>query len=373
MREETKTRIHVQNFYGFDADRYRQNYIDGINPDETPYGFHLAREEGFDISFSRDCPRDPNSPLIHIIDRILGFDLLHAWFNRDRIRAANVIWVMSEDEAFATAFLFSLRILPRRPIVANAIWLSTYWKDLRLHKRLLYRYLSRFLSIMTVHSKSALPIIHSAFPNLRSQLMFFGINTNLFKLTSPVLRNQCNPTRIFAPGFDRARDWGTLLAAFGNDDRFQLTIICQRARVSDDQIKQYRNVVVMRNPTMAEFLECYREADLVAVPMKENKYSGITVALEAVAMGKPVVSSRTGGVTSYFEEEDVFFVPVGDASAMREIVLSSDHLSRHQRAESAQRRFIARDYSTRALIRRYSELTRELLSGKSGKSPDPST
>ena len=29
--------------------------------------------------------------------------------------------------------------------------------------------------------------------------------------------------------------------------------------------------------------------------MKENNFSGITVALEAVAMGKPVVSSRQVG------------------------------------------------------------------------------
>jgi glycosyltransferase involved in cell wall biosynthesis len=371
MREETKARIHVQLFYGWDADRYRQNYIAGKKPDESPYGFHLAREEGFDVTFSRDCPRDPNSLLMQLVGRLLGFDLLHAWFNRELIRAADVIWVMSEDEAFATAFLFSLRIVPRRPIVANAIWLANYWKDMRLHKKLIYRYLARYISILTVHSNSCLPIVKSAFPRLRAELMYFGINTNIFKLTTPILRRKRDPTRIFAPGRDRTRDWGTLLAAFGNDDRFQLTIIC--SRLTYDQIRQYRNVVLVDNPTMAEFLDCYREADMVAVSMKENNFAGITVALEAVAMGKPVVSSRTGGVTSYFEEEDVFFVPVGDASAMREVVLSSDHVSRHQRAESAQRRFVARDYSTRALIRRYSELTREMLSGISGNPSDAFT
>jgi len=131
--------------------------------------------------------------------------------------------------------------------------------------------------------------------------------------------------------------------------------------LTEDQIKQYRNVAIIRPSSMADFLRCYEEADIVAVPMKENIFSGITVALEAVAMGKPVLSSRTGGVPTYFDEDEVFYVPVGDAAAMREVVISTDHASRRQRAENAQLRFIERDYSSRALVRRYAELTRDLL------------
>ena len=272
-----------------------------------------------------------------------------------------MIWTLTEGEAFATAFLFSLGIIPCRPIVANNVWLLHYWKRTRFHKRAVCRYLSRYITVLTVHSKECLPVAKLVFPETRTQLVYFGINTGLFKLTAPssIPTVGNGPVRIFSAGTDRTRDFDTLLAAFGNDDRFRLTIIC--GRLSEDQIKRYRNVALVRPSGMAEFLRCYEEADIVAVPMKENIFSGITVALEAVAMGKPVLSSRTGGVPTYFDEDDVYYVPVGDAAAMREVVVSTDHESRRLRAESAQSRFIERDYSSRALIRRYAELTRDLL------------
>ena len=359
-KPNTRTKVHVQLFYGQDAETYRQNYLAGNVPSETPYDFHLAREEGFDVSFSRDVVRNPKGFLMRFLSRIFEFDVLHAWSNRARIRGADVIWTLTEGEAFAAAFLFSLGIIPCRPIVANNVWLLHYWEQTRFHKRAVCRYLSRYITVLTVHSKECLPVAKRVFPKTIIKLTYFGINTELFKLTAPSLPTDGNgPVRIFSAGTDRTRDFETLLAAFGNDDRFHLTIIC--GRLSEDQVKQYRNVVLIRPSSMSEFLRCYEEADIVAVPMKENIFSGITVALEAVAMGKPVLSSRTGGVPTYFEEDDVFYVPVGDAAAMREVVISTDHASRRQRAENAQSRFIERDYSSRALIRRYAELTRDLL------------
>jgi glycosyltransferase involved in cell wall biosynthesis len=360
-KPNARTKVHVQLLYGQDAETYRQNYLAGKLPSETPYDFQLAREEGFDVSFSRDAVRNPKGFFIRFLSRIFEFDVLHAWSNRDRIRRADVIWTLTEGEAFATAFLFFLGIIPRRPIIANNVWLLHYWEQTRFHKRAVCRYLSRYITVLTVHSKECLPVAKRIFPETRTKLMYFGINTQLFKLTAPgSVPNDGNiPIRIFSAGTDKTRDFETLLAAFGNDDRFHLTIIC--GRLGEDQIKQYRNVVLIRPSGMAEFLRCYEEADIVAVPMKENIFSGITVALEGVAMGKPLLSSRTGGVPTYFEEDDVFYVPVGDAATMREVIISTDHASRRQRAERAQSRFIERDYSSRALIRRYAELTRDVL------------
>ena len=78
-------------------------------------------------------------------------------------------------------------------------------------------------------------------------------------------------------------------------------------------------------------------------------------------MGKPVLSTQTGGVPTYFDEEEVFYTPVGDHRDMRDAVLASDDHLRAQRAQRAQQRFLQRDYSTHGLISRYVELTRQLL------------
>jgi glycosyltransferase involved in cell wall biosynthesis len=212
---------------------------------------------------------------------------------------------------------------------------------------------------MTVHSAVCLPVLREAFPGLKSQLLYFGVNTKMF--LRPLIPRPSNggPIRIFAPGNDGDRDWNTLFDAFGNDDRFQVTVIC--VWLGDDKLSQYNNFRAIRDPNMADFHRCYQEADIVAVPMKENIYSGITVALEAVAMGKPVLSSRTGGVPTYFNNDELFYAPVRDPVAMRDIVLSTTVQSRLERAEKAHRRFLETDYSTDAVIRRYAELTRDLL------------
>jgi len=61
------------------------------------------------------------------------------------------------------------------------------------------------------------------------------------------------------------------------------------------------------------------EARVVALPVRENTYSGATtVLLQAMALGKPVVVSRTGAIASGYELVDgdnCRLVPPGNAEA----------------------------------------------------------
>ena len=354
-------------YYGKDAEAYRQGYHAGKEPDETPYGFHLAKTFGYEVVFSSDAPSAPANLRARAVAKVLragsrrlGFDISHAYNNRAAIRKADVIWTMTEGEAFAISLLCRFGLVPRHPLLANAIWLFDGWDELSSYRRLAFRHLSRYIDIMTVHSQQCLPIIRRQLPRLRSELMYFGVNTNIFEITSPAARPGEGPIRIFAPGNDRTRDWGTLLRAFGNDVRFEVRIICHGLD-KEKLTREYSNLTILTSPDMNDFIECYRWADVVVVPMHSNTYSGITVALEGVAMGKPVLSTRTGGVPTYFDEDEVFYTPVGDHNSMRDTVLGSDDGLRAQRAERAQQRFLERDYSTHGLISRYVELTGPLL------------
>jgi glycosyltransferase involved in cell wall biosynthesis len=354
-------------YYGKDAETYRQGYQAGNEPDETPYGFHLAETFGYDVAFSRDARSAPTNlraravaKVLRESNRRLGFDVAHAYTNRTALRNSDVIWTMTEGEAFAVSLLYRLGRLPRRPLVANAIWLFDGWDRLPPYRKAVFRHLSRYIDVMTVHSRQCLPIIRRQLPHLRSELMYFGINTSLFRISSPVARPDQGPIRIFAPGNDKTRDWGTLLGSFGNDNRFEVRVICHW--LDKEQLgREYSNLTILSSPDMRDFINSYRWADVVVVPMYRNAYSGITVALEGVAMGKPVVSTRTGGVPTYFDEDEVFYTAVGDHKAMRDTVLGSDACLRAQRAERAQQRFLERDYSTHGLISRYVQLSRDLL------------
>jgi glycosyltransferase involved in cell wall biosynthesis len=266
---------------------------------------------------------------------------------------------MTEGEAFAVALLVQLGMLPAKPIIGNAIWLLNRWKSMSFLHRYMYSALVRKISVLTVHSSACLPVAREVFPLSRCELMYFGINESMFSGagSEEVLAEQV--TRILAVGNDRTRDWDTLLAAVGNDERFRVTIVCWW--IPDRVSEIYENVRVVRFPEMGKFLEYYKNADIVAIPMVENLFSGITVALEAAALERPILSSFTGGVPTYFNEDEVFYVRVGDTEGMRDTLLSASPEERRERAAKAHRRFRASDYTTRAMIRRYAALTREQL------------
>ncbi|WP_443798338.1 glycosyltransferase, partial [Burkholderia gladioli] len=59
-------------------------------------------------------------------------------------------------------------------------------------------------------------------------------------------------------------------------------------------------------------------ADVIVVPLRPNHHaSGITVMLEAAAVGKPMIVSDVGGLRDYFPNDCAAYVPAFDASAMR--------------------------------------------------------
>ena len=68
-----------------------------------------------------------------------------------------------------------------------------------------------------------------------------------------------------------------------------------------------------------ELAQLYADADLVVAPVFENDYAaGITTILEGMASGKPVIASRTKGLSGVFEKgAPIVWAPPEDAAAMR--------------------------------------------------------
>jgi glycosyltransferase involved in cell wall biosynthesis len=363
-------RVYAHIFYGTDIDRYKANYLKGTEPDYTPYGFHHAEEAGFNIEFSNDASGAIYRLLARLLHKTLSVDVMHAFHNRKKIQAADVIWTMTEREAFAIAILFATGILRKKPMVASAVWLFNIWHTLPWHRKLLYRYLLGYISIVCVHSENYIPIIRNQFKKTQSVLLHFGINTGVYKVTPPSSSPINQPIKIFSAGNDKTRDWDTILKAFGNDDRFEINILCNW--ITPETESQYSNLKVTRRVVIKEFIEFYRSADFVIVAMKENIFSGITVALEAAALGKPVVSSRTGGVPTYFDETEVLYVPPENPESLRQTVLDNASEKRTQFAINAQRKFLKRDYSTKAMAARYAQLTNEISNRQEARASNAS-
>jgi glycosyltransferase involved in cell wall biosynthesis len=78
---------------------------------------------------------------------------------------------------------------------------------------------------------------------------------------------------------------------------------------------------------LLDLRELYARSHFVVVPLQESDTdNGISVILEAMAMGKPVICSRTKGQVDVIQEGVTgLFVPVGDAKALRAAMLELWH------------------------------------------------
>lgn len=352
-------RVYVHLGRGFEASRFGERFRRGEGNDLTPYGFHLAARDGVTVGFSADAPRGPANRLFHAVNHRLGFQIDHAWHNRRAIAASDVVWTMSENEAFAVAALMLLRLVPRRPIVGAAIWLFNDWDRMPAARQAMLRRLSAGIDVLTVHSQACLEVAGRAALQTRVELSRFGINDGVYAAMPLPARAPDAPIRVLAAGNDRTRDWPTLLAALGDDPRFAVSAWTPALDAGD--ARRVGNLRLPKPATTAAMLDLYRDTDVVVVPMFPNLFSGITVALEAAAIGRPVISSATGGVPTYFGGDEVLFVPPGDPAALRRAVLTARGPHLAAMAARAQARFGQGDYTTRAMIERYLALTAGVL------------
>ena len=76
--------------------------------------------------------------------------------------------------------------------------------------------------------------------------------------------------------------------------------------------------------SLTELRDRYARSRFVVVPLlPSDTDNGVTVILEAMAMGKPVICSRTRGQVDVIQEGITgLYVPIGDAGALRAAILS---------------------------------------------------
>jgi glycosyltransferase involved in cell wall biosynthesis len=97
----------------------------------------------------------------------------------------------------------------------------------------------------------------------------------------------------------------------------------RRVPIGDICAPSDTNVTVGRMP-LVELRNLYARSRFVVVPLlSSDTDNGVTVILEAMAMGKPVICSRTRGQVDVIQEGVTgLYVPIGDAAAMRKAILS---------------------------------------------------
>jgi glycosyltransferase involved in cell wall biosynthesis len=356
-------KVFVQLAHGTDARHWQARLADGrvlgIN-ERSPYGYHLAEQWGCDLRFSQDAPESrPMRLWRRALRKLLGFDAIHAARNAQRMRECDVVWTHTECQTLSVLLLRKWHGGGPR-VIGQSIWLFDDWPRLLRPLRSLYRWLLADADVLTVHSPLNLDVARRALPQVRSELVRFGIGSGS-PLPHRIAHAPSHPCRLIAVGNDRDRDWATLMAAVGGDPRFALTIVSER--LPAQLPLAHANVSHAHPANNDELFALYAQADVAVVPLKANLHaSGCTAIQEATLLGLPVACTRTGGLEAYFDGGEVRYVPVADAPALKATLvdMAGDPEALAHQVVAARAKLDA-ELGAANFVRRHVALSREVL------------
>ena len=330
------------------TDRHRA----GHTIEATPYGYGLA-DEWFDLTWARSHQESPRVRRWRIaLAGRLGFDLVHAWRNREVLFAADVVWTHTEVEHLAVSFL--QRLMPRHRgtrVLAQTIWLWDRWPELGRMKRGLYRWLLRSQPVECTHSPLNLAVSRETVPGRRVLLVPFGTH-GLDALVSPSEETP-NDWDVIAPGNDQHRDWATLAEVARRRPHLRFWVASGSA--SARAVVWPDNVHVARVPDASVYATLLANASACVLSLKPNLHvSGMTTTLEATSVGTPVVVAGDGGLPAILGPGPLF-ERSGDPAAL---ALAIDRaLSAGSDDDGSMPDVVGRGLTQRDYVTRYAILT----------------
>ena len=333
----------------------------GFN-DDMPYGYHRAEKMGCEVVYSSQGTKSRLINFVRLGLRVvLGFDLLHAWYNRKEALASDIIWTHTEAQLLGMCAILSLRgkKKPRPKVLGNSVWFMDIWLKLDPVRKALYRRLVKKADCLTFHSPLNLEIAKGVFPDKRCELMRFGIPTEVLNAPKP---RQNSPHRVICIGNDRHRDWQTVMAAFKDQPDIDVKIFTTKTNPS--VAADYPNIEIRGLKDDAELKSQLAEASLMIVPLIPNVHaSGATVTQEAVITGIPCIVSRAGGLEAYFDDTQISWVEPKSPEALRAaaVELLEDPEAACAQAQRAQAKLVSGEIGSHAHARDHVIITRQLL------------
>lgn len=351
---------------GLDPQAYAAKHAAGLVPDRLAYGIENA-PQGWSFEVA-DVPTPPRlRHLSEVLAGRLGFDVVHAFLNRRALRNAEAIYCHTEVEYLAAALVLGGGRRRRGPLlVGQTIWLFRRFDDLSWARRMLYGHLLRRVDLFIANARPNAVLGRGIAPRSPHRYIPFGVSRAFGRARGEDQdhgeghdHGEPGGADILGVGNDRARDWATFAAG--------VQACGTGVRVASKMRVEVGGVDVSRpTASLGELLDAYAGARVVVVSVVENAHaSGITTVLEAVAAGAPVVATRTGGLDDYFTDDEVTFVPVGDARALGEAVEESlgDRPAAQDRAARAKARLDADQYWNDAYWRRVAVAVASLIGG----------
>ena len=310
--ETQSLRIWLALGHSLDLAQWAPLHAAGDVPDVWPYGLDRLRDHGIET-----LPRPPLRGLDQLPARVGrqlgGFQ----WWEALRQPApAAADAVVCWDERAGAPLALRER---HRPVATGVIWATESSAGARsgLSEAVTRAALRRAGAVWAL-SSAQLPVLRERFGVAERRLhhLVFGVDADFF-----LPGGAPEPDLVVSVGNDRHRDHRTVVDAMR----------CVQARRPPARLSLVTRAPVEVPAALGRRIqrldhrgirEQYQRASVVAVALRRNLHvSGVTVALEAMACGRPVVITATPGMSDYVDDGVTgVLVPPGDPVSMSETI-----------------------------------------------------
>jgi glycosyltransferase involved in cell wall biosynthesis len=332
----------------------------GVRP--RPDYRELARAMGAD-TIDVAAARTRIGRLAPLLERLGGAGALLAWACFRLGGRYDVIVADGEQVGLPLAILWRLTLRRHRPAHVMIAHIMSVPKKVLLFRHL---HLGRLVDLVLVYSSWQQAFIRRelGLPAEQVVLTTFMVDTHFFS------SDEVGPEpeqMICSAGLER-RDYATLIDAVrGLDVRVVIAAASPWSKLADTtgESELPANVEVCRLG-FVDLRQLYRDARFVVMPLQEVEFqAGVTSILEAMAMGKTVICSRTRGQTDVLEDgvTGVYVTP-GSTSELRSAIVDLlDHPDRALTLGVAARRYVERECDVVTYAERLAKLTLEVAAG----------
>lgn len=258
-----------------------------------------------------------------LLEQIGGADLMLAWVCFTRRRRYRIIFTDGEQVGLPLAWLSKFcdlgRRRPRHLMIAHILSVKKKmvffdWFGVQSH-------IDRFFVFSTWQKRfiedrwriAPQRVIHTP----------FMVDTQFFAPDRVVPTDAAGAPMICSVGLE-ARDYPTLLTAVhGLNVRVTITAFSPWSKRADPtRNREIPANVCVRRFSETELRQIYIDSRFMVMPLHEvNFQAGVTAILEAMAMGRAVICSRTPGQTDVIVEgETGMYVPPNDPPALRSAI-----------------------------------------------------
>ena len=304
-----------------DPERYRLFGLDEFRARGAAVHHNLERAGG-PPALARAADRVINVPLYRLGG--YGGDFASVLASRRRANDADVVLATVDTVGLPLALLKRARLVSPR-LVYISVGLPERLVQLR-GERMIRRYREALATVDALIAYSVTEAEHlktwlgEHAP--RVEFVPFGVDTDAFRPDD----SRSQDVDVLSIGADPRRDFELLLEIAGRhpDRSFRIVASTERARALPAPPP---NVTLETDIGVDEVRDRIARSRVVALPVRENTYSGATTTLlQAMAMAKPAVVSRTEAIATGYHLEDGIncrLVAPGDVEAFERTLLET--------------------------------------------------